>query len=242
MICCTSRAFTNIWSYFRWRAVEPNTQPDKRDAEAFCKHCRWVFECWSLNQALHAAANDLTKTTFRLDNNFKNSGPGQFLKHYLDTSGPYSVLQIAKLHDNPVMGTATNPLENLSIGFFLRPGDPWLDSNEKGRLRRIRRELDCFYSAYIKDARNKIISHKDRDTFRDGSFFCSIPEDKSKKYMCKLGKMAEGIWKNWDCSGQQCFDFSSNGQLYQRCVSIAQETVKCIQDGYTTGISAHPSP
>ncbi len=202
----------------------PNIMPDQEDTKIFCDHCRWVFKCWTMNLGMHSAANDPTITRLCLENKLRNSAPGQFLDHYFEISGPYTVLQIAKLHDPAESGDH----RNLSIKFFVDQDAIWLP-DEKEELDSIRTKLNNFYEKYIRQARHKIIAHNDRDMFRDGSFCRKICENDSNEYMSKLGELADMIWKKWDCSEQQSFDFSPMGQLGQRYVSIARTTVGCIQ-------------
>ena len=43
---------------------------NKRDAEAFCNHCEWIHECWSMNLAMDECVT--TRHALWIDPEFRN--------------------------------------------------------------------------------------------------------------------------------------------------------------------------
>lgn len=96
------------------------------------------------------------------------------------------MLQISKLHDPHKQGQN----ENLSISFFTEQ-ECWTEE-EKAEVDEIVSELDRFYQC-IEPARNKIIAHNDRSTFRKKEALGGFEKGDDEKYFKALAKLCSMI-------------------------------------------------
>lgn len=205
--------------------------PGKReDAKAFCNCCAWLHTCWSMCLAVHEAAR---RPELLPDGSFWDSHSGEFLKHHGKISNEYTLLQFAKLHDQPSVGGN----RNLVIGYF-NPRDDWPEE-DWDEIERISHRLDEFYQENIKDVRNKILAHSDLETCRDNTLLGQFFEAEGEAYLRDLGRFASMIWTQWQCEMEspyqraaRAFDFTPDGTARHECKEIAEGAVDCIQLGY----------
>lgn len=162
--------------------------PVREDAEAFCGHCEWVHECWSINLALYECIT--TGNPLWQDQGFRNSPEGLFLKHHMKISSEYTLLQIAKLHDRRTMSGRSN----LVIGYFTRQ-DIWSEE-ELCRLKRITASLDAFYRDHIRDVRCWVLAHNDLETYRHNTLLGEFSEEEGEEYLSGLAKLAGMVRHN----------------------------------------------
>ncbi len=213
----------------------PDTTPSGEDAEKFCGQCELVHKCWSMNLAMFEFLT--SRGELVNDPDFLDSPVARFLEHHMKVSSAYTLLQIAKLHDRPVMGRQDNPMNNLAIRFFTGQ-DIWLPE-ELDQLNQITNPLEHFYQEHIKPARDKILAHNDLETFRKDTLLGAFPERQGEKYLSGLAKLSSMIWKKWDCRLAPpyqhlpaTFDFSPDGQTRRQLREDTARVVDCIHLGY----------
>ena len=204
----------------------------QQDAETFCHQCEWVYECWSMNLALHECV--IHRRPLLPDMSFWNSPIGRFLGHHTKISSEYTLLEVAKLHDRRIM----RGQGNLAIGFFVDQKDTW-SSIEKENLDGIRNKLDAFYTKHIKPVRNKILTHSDLTTFRNNTLLGNFAENEGNDYFRDLGHFAAEIWRKWNCrmespyqTSEKTFDFFPDSPVREYFKDDAEKIVDCIQLGY----------
>lgn len=181
----------------------------QKDAEDFFNACQWAYECWVtcanfleslpeyLFQECGISAQDLLDTPH-----------GSCLHRLHLIGGEYIVLQISKLHDPHKQGQN----ENLSISFFSKQ-KCWT-GHEKVKIDKIVSELDRFYQS-IEPARNKIIAHNDRSTFRKNAALGGFVQGHDEKYFEALARLCSMIQDKFCKSGglysNRVFKFTKSG-------------------------------
>ena len=181
----------------------------KQDAEAFLKHCQWVQDCWMVHSTIfkefkgielckrNGIRGNIAKELYdNWQTTIEDDGP---LIVYIDTSlgrviGAYKhisqvniILQIAKLHDAKK--------KNLTIKCFKKA----LSYEKSGKPLGIMETLDLFYEDHIKDPRDKIVAHNDRESYVEGRTYPFPENNNINEYMGKLKELAKIISDHWEC-------------------------------------------
>ncbi|MCY4195448.1 MAG: hypothetical protein OXD33_00765 [Rhodobacteraceae bacterium] len=150
---------------------------------------------------------------------------GQFLNDYLFISGSHTLIETAKLHAKADEGKN----KNLSIDYFIHQ-TCWTCS-ERDTLKKIQSKINPFYFVEIKDWRNRIASHHDREMFKQsGEVLHEIPPRCIDEYLTDLGKLAGMIAKTWDfqTADDGGFDWSPDGSVrseYQDQATMVADAV-----------------
>lgn len=186
------------------------SQATRRDAEAFCGLCQWIYECWVTHKNLFECLPDLLDEQRDVSiEDFAESSYGQSLACLNDISIQYVILKIATLHDPARQGGN----ENLSINFFVEQDELW-SKQEQSEIQNIVSELDGFYQK-IGDLRNKILVHNDRMFFAKGQSLGGFLEGEDENYFLSLGRLCTMIWKKYPSRGwpygPRIFEFTKFG-------------------------------
>lgn len=188
------------------------SQATRRDAEAFCDLCQWIYECWATHKNLFECLPDLLEDQRGVSiEDFAESSYGQSLACLNEISMEYVILKIATLHDPARQGGN----ENLSINFFVEQEELWSEQ-EQSEIQEIASELGDLYQK-IKDLRDKILVHNDRSVFAKGQSLGGFLEGEDESYFLSLGRLCTIIWSRLSsCSwpyGPRTFEFTKAGIL-----------------------------
>lgn len=147
--------------------------------EEFCKLCGWTYEVWLHHLELfdsNPRAEELNNASFT----------GAEFRRLSIISQEYSILQIAKLHDNAVsFGNIT-----LSIDYVVTYGG-W-SKTVSDRLNALKEKLDNF-ARPLREARHKILSHNDLATIVAGNTLGAFPNGEDVKYFETLKEFVNVI-------------------------------------------------
>ena len=126
---------------------------DKSVIEEFCSHCDWTYQCWMMRKHLYDENPD--------ERLLRHPHHHFFFTRLEKILQEYWLQEVAKLHD-----PATQyGFDNLSVDYILNSGQ-WPD-NLKSKLQKLKDEMSKF-SMSLRDVRNKLLSHKDKDTIVSG--------------------------------------------------------------------------
>lgn len=180
-----------------------------KDAEDFLDACRWAYDCWvTCANFLESLPEYLCQECSISEEDFLETSHGRCLGRLNVIGHEYFLLQISKLHDPHRQGQH----ENLSISFFTKQGC-WTEE-EKAEIGKIASELDSFHRC-IEPARNKIIAHIDRATFRKKEALGGFGEGDDERYFKALAKLCSMIRdkfckRRWPYS-KMVFKFTKSG-------------------------------
>ena len=165
--------------------------PTKEEAKSFCDLCEFVYVCWvsytNLFEELPSLLESEKNTTLE---EFLESPYGRCLQLINCMVANYLILQIAKLHDQAKLGNN----ENLSINLFVAAVN-W-SVEDKKNIQNINTQLFDFYN-HIKMARDKLLAHNDRETYKTDKPLGCFPEGEDKEYFRLLGEFCELIWEHF---------------------------------------------
>lgn len=137
----------------------------------FCKLCGWAYESW-LN---HRELFDRNPREGEL----KQSWAGDTLGRLNIISQEYSLLQITKLHDRPVVGGNIT----LGIDYVILYGG-WSDPITK-RLQVLSDQL-TYFASKLRNVRNKCLSHNDLATIVAGATLGVFADGEDDEYFKTL--------------------------------------------------------
>ena len=185
-------------------------QATRRDAEAFCGLCQWIYECWVTHKSLFECLPDLLEEQRGVSiEDFAESSYGQSLACLNEISMEYVILKIATLHDP----ARQNGNVNLSINFFVEQEELWSEQ-EKAEIKDIALKLDNLYQK-IKYLRDKILVHSDRRVYADDQALGGFPEGEDERYFLALERLCTIIWCKLPSSGlpygPRTFQFTKSG-------------------------------
>jgi len=151
----------------------------------FCEICNWTYEVW----VTHRTIEDYPQ----LDE--VKAGPcGDTLSRFYSMSTEYTFLQIAKLHDPAKQGNCVN----LTLDYMIRFGG-W-QSEVKQKLESLLDKMNKFVRYEKPDniiaARNKLISHNDRDTILRNETMGSFEPGQDKIYFKQLQQFVKIVHEN----------------------------------------------
>lgn len=160
------------------------TNVDDKTVKAFCSHCDWAYQCWLMRKHLYDE-NPKKKLLNHPHHRYFFIRLGKILQEYW-------LQEVAKLHDPKTLFGH----DNLSVEYILEHGN-WAADAEK-RLRNLKVKMDRFADP-LKDPRNKLLSHKDKNTIvseltlgefqagEDVAYFDALSEFASEVHEQKLG-------------------------------------------------------
>jgi len=153
--------------------------------EEFCKLCDKAYEVW----VTHRTIEDYHQLE-----EVKNGPCGATLFRFYTMSTEYTFQQIAKLHDPAKQGDCFN----LTLDYMIRFGG-W-QSEVKQKLESLLDKMNKFVRYEKPDniiaARNKLISHNDRDTILRNETMGSFEPGQDKIYFEQLQQFVKIVHEN----------------------------------------------
>lgn len=149
-------------------------------AKKFCELCDWTYQAWVTHKVL-----------FDSNPNPENSiGRSPYFTDRLAIiTQEYALQQIARLHDPWCQRDSVN----LTISYIVENGC-W--GNDKTRIDEIASKLNDLYET-IKPARNKILSHNDRDVLLQDAALGSFTEGDDDRYFEDLQCLVNEVHQRW---------------------------------------------
>lgn len=145
------------------------------EISAFCSRCNWAHECWQLRKYLFDENPELEL--------LQAPENAHFFQRILEITQEYWIQQVAKLHDP----AEQNKHSNLALAYIYERGD-W-SAPTKARLQVIKERLDKFF-ALIKDTRNQLLAHNDRDSILDERPMGAFEAGADSQYFSDLQEFA----------------------------------------------------
>ena len=189
--------------------TDQSSAATQKDAEDFFEACKWAYECWvTCANFLESLPEYLFQECGISEQDLLDTSHGRCLHRLHRIGHEYILLQISKLHDPRKQGQH----ENLSISFFTEQ-ECWMEE-EKAETDQIVSGLEEFYQR-IESARNKIIAHNDRPTFRENEALGGFEKGDDEKYFKALARLCSMIRDKFCKSGgvyfNRVFHFTKSG-------------------------------
>lgn len=157
------------------------TDIDEETIKAFCNHCDWAYQCWLLRKHLYDENPQ--------EELLKHPHHSYFFIRLEKILQEYWLQEVAKLHD-PATQYGN---DNLSVEYIFKNGN-W-PPEVKDKLDRLKDRLDKFASN-LKDARNKILAHKDKNTILSGVELGEFQEGEDVAYFEALNEFASEAYNH----------------------------------------------
>ena len=148
---------------------------DKATIKAFCEHCDWAHQCWLMRKHLY----DKNPKEELL----KHPHHAYFFIRLEKILQEYWLTEVVKLHDPKSQGGHSN----LSVPLIL--DNPAWPAKLDAQLREISKNMNGFVS-YIRPARNKLLSHKDKNTILSSRTLGSFDQGADESYFKNLAEFA----------------------------------------------------
>lgn len=126
---------------------------DRKIVEDFCSHCDWAYQCWMMRRHLYDENPD--------EKLLRHPHHSFFFTRLEKILQEYWIQEVAKLHDP----ARQHGFDNLSVEYVFKNGQ-W-NNQQKNKLKKLKDQMDTFASTF-RDVRNKLLSHKDKDTINSG--------------------------------------------------------------------------
>ena len=151
------------------------TNLTEEEVVAFCNHCNWSYQCWNVYRHL-----------------FDENPDEQYLKHphYVHFFAQLrKILHEYWLHEVTKLSDPSVQFGNMNLSLdYVFENEDW-SKETLNRLSALRLELVSF-SEKLRDVRNKLLSHKDRDTILSGQFLGGFNEGEDEIYFKHLSEFA----------------------------------------------------
>ncbi len=144
---------------------------DKNTVKTFCEHCDWAHQCWLFRKHLYDENPEQAL--------LRNPYHAYFFDRLEKILQEYWLHEVAKLLDP----ARQRGFDNLSVDFIFRSG-VW-KSGVKKKLTELKDKLEAF-GVLIKPARNKLLSHKDKDIVLSGVALGAFDEGKDVEFFDAL--------------------------------------------------------
>lgn len=152
---------------------------DKNIVESFCRHCDWTYQVWILRKVLY----DDNPHEYLL----RHPIHAFFFTRLEKILQEYWIHEVTKLHDP----ASQHGFDNLSIDYIYECGD-W-SPEIRDKLNKLKVEMNRFYTQ-LKPARNKLLSHKDKQTILSEITLGSFEEGDDEKYFEALKDYASEVY------------------------------------------------
>lgn len=151
---------------------------DKETIQIFCEHCDWAHQCWLMRKYLYDENPE--QRLLRLPSH------SYFFNRLEKILQEYWMLEVVKLHDPAKQFGSIN----LSIDHVLDHGN-WTPEVQS-KLKSLKETMKVFVSK-IKPARNKLLSHKDKNTILSSKTLGEFDEGEDIAYFEALYEFANEV-------------------------------------------------
>lgn len=148
--------------------------------DKFCNLCDWLMQIWQMRKSLF---DENPHKAVLMDARY-----GRFFYLWQEVLQSSWLHELAKLHDPPKQGSYFN----LSIDYMIEYGK-W-DTPTKNQLQELRSRLSAF-AELVRDARNKILSHNDREVLLDSKELGGFKPGEDESYFKTLHQFASLVRK-----------------------------------------------
>ncbi|TVQ83789.1 MAG: hypothetical protein EA357_05030 [Micavibrio sp.] len=157
---------------------------DQKITESFLEVCRWAYICFTYHEEIGAGLKKIRGVAG--EPRWRSRAAPYFFHDLSAIMQEYTLLQMAKLHDE----AETYGKTNISI-HYIKEKLNW-NRDEKQAINSIVAKMTEFYKR-IKDARNKVIAHNDRNAYQDNHRLgCFIAEQDNEWFGC-LEELADRV-------------------------------------------------
>ena len=182
---------------------------DKETVEIFCSHCDWAHQSWLMRKHLYDE-NPYKEA-------IKHAHHAYFFSRLEKILQEYWMHEVSKLHDP----AHQNGFDNLSVEYIFKSG-AW-SQEVKDKLRVLNKKMNKF-AQNLKPARNKLLSHKDKNVILSGATLGCFDEGEDIMYFEALSEFANEV------------HLAAVGTPYM-FDDLTQNDVACFMSTFTRGLA-----
>lgn len=151
---------------------------DKGIVEDFCSHCDWAYQCWIMRKHLYDENPD--------ERLLKHPHHSFFFARLEKILQEYWMQEVAKLHDPATQ----HGFDNLTVEYIFKAVQ--CPDQERVKLQNLKDKMDSFAST-LRSVRNKLLSHKDKDTINSAITLGSFNAGEGVAYFKALEEYASEV-------------------------------------------------